>query len=119
MLTDVCPLLASMTSLRCHVYKHLSLGRKVAAFLAAEQREDVQDIASDAFKLDNWYHNLGKQIYISMAAVEKGPLPSLEKMWAFSDYTAAQALLLLDKPVSYKNAMAVQVRALFKFKLAA
>lgn len=108
-----------MAAFRCHVYKHLSLGRKVAAFVAAERGEDVQDNASDACKLDTWYHNLGKQIYITMAAVEKGPLPSLEKMWAFSDYTTAQARLLLDKPVSYKNAMAVQVREIFKFMLAA
>lgn len=81
----------------------------MAAFVAAEKGQDVQDATSDAFKLDSWYHNLGKQVFFSMAAVEKGPLPSLEKLWAFSDFFAALALLVLDKPVTYKNAMAVQV----------
>lgn len=91
------------------MYKHLTVGRKVSAFLAVRIGENIHDPASKAFQLDTWYHNLGRQVYALMEASEKGPLPSLEQMWGFADYIAAVALQLLGLPATYKIALTIQV----------
>ena len=90
------------------MYKHISLARKVAAFVAAQRGEDVLDPASAAFKVDAWFGTLGKQLYMSMPAATKGPLPELEDVWEYSDHMCEMAELLLDEPPTFQNALAVQ-----------